>query len=112
MHIDVMIEIVVVVDKSTGNSRVNYLSEIAAAGDVLDIYVSETSKSIALYHHAGYDAARRVLRDTQCMTYPDAGREKLILVGQVAHRLQIDAQNQLEVSRAPLRLKAIPLDEW
>ena len=112
MHIDVMIEIVVVVDKASGNSRVNYLSEIAPADDTLDIYVSETSKSIALYHQASYDAERRLLRDTQSMRYPDAAREKLILVGQIARNLQIDPINQIEVSRAPLRLKAIPLDEW
>jgi hypothetical protein len=112
MHVDVMIEIVVVADKTSGNSRVNYLSDIVSADDAMDIYVSETSKSIALYHHSSYDAARRLLRDTQQMQYPDATHEKLILVGQVARALQIDAATQLEVSRAPLRLKAIPLDEW
>ena len=112
MHIDVMIEIVVVVDKASGNSRVNYLSEIAMADDPLDIYVSETSKAIALYHHSSYDAARKALRETQAMVYPDPAHEKLILVGQVARSLQLDPVNQLEVSRAPLRLKAIPLDEW
>ena len=112
MHVDVMIEIVVVADKTSGNSHVNYLSEIVSDDDAIDIYVSETSKSIALYHQSSYKAARRVLHDTQQMTYPDGAREKLILVGQVARSLQIDPATQLEVSRAPLRLKAIPLDEW
>ena len=112
MHVDVMIEIVVVAEKASGNSRVNYLSEIVSVDYVMDIYVSENSKSIALYHQSSYDARRRTLRDNQEMTYPDAAREKLILVGQVARSLQIDPVTQLEVSRAPLRLKAIPLDEW
>ena len=112
MRIDVMIEIVVIVEKSSGNTTVVYLCGIAPADDSMDIYVAETSKSIALYHHDGYDNARRDLRTRGRMTYPDGKREKLILVGQVRRSLQLDPATHLEVSRAHLRLKAIPLDEW
>ncbi|MEC5215345.1 hypothetical protein RCH09_000275 [Actimicrobium sp. GrIS 1.19] len=112
MRADVMIEIVVVVDKASGHSKVVYLCDIAPAGDSMDLFVAEDSKSIALYHHLRYDDAGRDRRNRAAMTYPDGRGEKLILVGQVQRALQLDAATQIEVSRAHLRLKAIPVDEW
>ena len=112
MHKDVMIEIVVVADKAGGNSKVVYLYEDAPSDDAMDIYVSEVSKSIALYRESSYDRTRLALRNNQQMTFPGNPGEKLILVGQVRRTLDYDPATQLEVSRAPLRLKAIPIDEW
>lgn len=112
MRIDIMIEIVVTVAKSTGDSTVNYLSDIAPIDDSMDIYVAEVSKSIALYHHAGYNEARRAMRDARQTISPQHPAEKMILVGQVRRALSFDPATHVEVSRAQLRLKDIPLDEW
>lgn len=112
MRTDVMIEIVVIVEKSSGTSKVIYLCDIAPADESMDIYVAELSKSIALYHHDSYDDARRALRAQRRMTYPGGDGERLILVGQVRRTFAFDPVTHLELSRAQLRLKAIPLDEW
>ncbi|MDP9109446.1 MAG: hypothetical protein M3N23_10310 [Pseudomonadota bacterium] len=111
MRADVMIEIVVVLEKASGHSKVVYVCDIAPADAAMDMFVAESTQAIALYHHSSYDAARQSMKLQGAMRYPGSG-EKMILVGQVRRYLQLDTATQLEVSRAPLRLKDIPIDEW
>ena len=112
MHIDLTIEIVVLEEKSSGDSKVFYCSDFAPVGQSLDLYVSEQECSIALYHPAAYDDP--VLKERlsrKAMTYPGRPQEKMVLVGHVHGALPVDPASHVEVSRAHLSLKAIPVDE-
>lgn len=112
MRTDVVIEIVVLIEKSTGKNRVIYLSECAPADRALDLYVSESSRRIALYHqHAYDDDVLKARRNQNNMVYPGTTDEKMIFVGHVMNASRHDPATHLEVSRAPLHLKNIPIDE-
>ena len=112
MHTDVTIEIVVVIEKATGRNRVVYLSNIAPAEQAMDLFVSETSRLIALYHQDAYnDDVLKARRTQNNMLYPGSTTEKMIFVGQVSRTLKYDLDSHIEVSRAQLHLKHIPIDE-
>ncbi len=112
MHTDLTIEIIVLVDKESGASKVVYRSDFAPTAQPLDLYVAEKSRAIALYHQAAY--ADPVLAErlrNASMVYPGQPDERLILVGQLQGDLQPDVLTHVELSRAPLHLKGIPVDE-
>lgn len=112
MYTDLIIEVVVLAEKQGGASKIVYRSDFVPVGQTMDLYVSEESRLIALYHHAAYaDPVLAERHRTNQMVYPGRAHEKLILVGRVHGTIEGDAQMQVEVSRAPLRLKAIPVDE-
>lgn len=112
MRADITIEIVVVAEKLTGQSRVVYLCDCAPVDETMDMFVSDPGKLIALYHQDAYrDDTLRARRHQNAMTYPGDLHEKMILVGQVRRTLAIDHASHIEVSRAQLHLKNIPIDE-
>jgi hypothetical protein len=112
MRADITIEIIVVAEKLTGQSRVVYVSECAPVGEAMEMFVSETGKLIALYHQDAYrNDTLRARRHQNAMVYPGMPHEKMILVGHVRGRLDIDHESHIEVSRAQLHLKNIPIDE-
>ena len=111
MRHDMKIEIVVLVEKASNQSRVVYFSEFAPADQPMDMYVSETGRLIALYHQEAYgNDTLRTRRDQNCMIYPGSLNEKMVRVGQLYGTLPADGSHA-EVSRAPLNLKNIPVDE-
>lgn len=111
MYVDLVIEIVVLAEKASGASKVFYCSDFAPEGQALDMYVSEQERAIALYHPAAYaDPVLGERHRRQAMTYPGRPQEKMLLVGQVRGAVVIDDEH-IEVSRAPLHLKSIPVDE-
>jgi hypothetical protein len=112
MRADITIEIVVVAEKLTGQSRVVYISDCAPADEAMDMFVSDPGKLIALYHQSAYrDDTLRARRHHNAMVYPGKLHEKMILVGQVRGKLIIDHASHIEVSRAQLHLTNIPIDE-
>lgn len=113
MRTDITIEIVVVAEKSTGQSRVIYISDFAPEGQAMDMFVSDPGKLIALYHQDAYrNDILRTRRHQGNMIYPDHARqEKMILVGQVRRKLDLDLDSHIEISRAMLHLNNIPIDE-
>ena len=112
MRTDILIEIVVIVEKATGKNKVVYLSSIATGSQPLDLFVSETNRHIALYHQEAYaDDELRNRRARNAMLYPGGEGEKMILVGQVESALNFDPALYFELSRAQLHLKHIPIDE-
>lgn len=112
MRTDLTIEIVVLEEKNSGDSKVFYCSDFAPVGQALDMYVSEQECSIALYHQAAYaDPVLGERHSRKAMSYPGRPAEKMVLVGQVYGALPVDPASHVEVSRAHLKLKAIPVDE-
>ena len=112
MRTDIMIEIVVMIEKSTGKNKVIYLSSIAPLEQCMDLFVSETSRQIALYHQEAYnDDILKARRNQNNMLYPGSTTERMIFVGHLAHALKFDPDSYIEVSRAQLHLKHIPIDE-
>ena len=112
MRTDIMIEIVVLIEKSTGKNKVAYLSSIAPLEQSMDLFVSETNRQIALYHQDAYnDDTLKARRNQNNMLYPGSTTEKMIFVGQLLHALKLDMSLYIEVSRAQLHLKHIPIDE-
>lgn len=112
MRADIVIEIIVVAEKLTGQSRVVYISDCAPVDEAMDMFVSDPGKLIALYHQDAYrNDILRARRHQNAMLYPGAPHEKMILVGQVRGKLEIDHASHIEVSRAQLHLTNIPIDE-
>lgn len=112
MRIDILIEIVVMIEKSTGKNKVVYLSSIAPPEQGMDLFVSETNRHIALYHQDAYnDDILKARRNQNNMLYPGSTTERMIFVGQLVHAMKLDMNLYLEVSRAQLHLKHIPIDE-
>ncbi|MGZ3157576.1 MAG: hypothetical protein ACXU7D_09185 [Burkholderiaceae bacterium] len=112
MRADITIEIVVIAEKMTGQSRVVYISDCARADEAMDMFVSDPGKLIALYHQSAYrDDTLRARRHQNAMVYPGMPNEKMILVGQVRGKLTIDHDSHIEISRAQLHLTDIPIDE-
>jgi hypothetical protein len=111
MRQDVTIEIVVILEKPAGLSKVVYCSSVVPAGQTMDLYVSEIKKSIALYHPEAYENdILRTRRAQNSMTYPGT-QEKMLHVGQVTTSLSLNPQSHMEVCRAQLHLTGIPIDE-
>lgn len=113
MRKDLEIDIVVLVEKATGVSKVVYCSDVVQEGQTMDLYVSELNKSIALFHHEAYaDPVLQERREQHNMLYPGSkNNEKIILVGQLCGALHLDPGTYIEISRAALHLKNIPIDE-
>lgn len=113
MRTDIAIEIVVVAEKSTGVSRVEYISDFLTGDQTMDIFVSDPGKLIALYRPQAYEnPLLKTRRAENSMLYPGDGlQEKMILVGQVRGQLIMDLASHIEVSRAHLHLQNIPIDE-
>ncbi len=112
MRIDILIEIVVMIEKSTGKNKVVYLSSIAPPEQSMDLFVSETHRQIALYHQDAYnDDILKARRNQNNMLYPGSATEKMIFVGQLSRTSKLDPAAYIEVSRAQLHLKHIPIDE-
>lgn len=112
MHTDLTIEIIVLVHKQSGESKVVYRSDFAPTDQALDMYVAEQSRAIALYHQAAYaDPVLAERLQSKTMSYPGRPNERLILVGQLQGALHPESTTHVELSRAPLHLKAIPVDE-
>jgi hypothetical protein len=112
MRTDLTIEIVVLIEKSTGKNRVVYLSDYARAEGALDLFVSESTRRIALCHQDAYDNdTLKARRNQNNMHYPGSDIERMIYVGQLLSSLKCDSTTHIEVSRAQLHLKQIPVDE-
>ena len=112
MRSDILIEIVVMIEKATGKNKVVYLSSVAPAEQAMDLFVSETNRQIALYHQEAYeDDTLKARRNQNNMLYPGSTTERMIFVGQVVRALRFDPDLHFEVSRAQLHLKHIPIDE-
>jgi len=111
MRTDLTIEIVVLIEKATGRNKVVYLSDFAAADGALDLFVSETNRLIALYHQDAYGDTLKARRNQNNMLYPGSDSERMIFVGQLLNALKFDSTTHIEVSRAQLHLKHIPVDE-
>lgn len=113
MRADLTIEIVVVAERLTGQSRVVYVSDFAPVDQAMEMFVSDPGKLIALYHQDAYrNDILRARRHQNAMVYPGNDlHEKMILVGQVRGKLMIDHDSHIEVSRAQLHLTNIPVDE-
>ncbi|CAN5136273.1 hypothetical protein BH11PSE11_BH11PSE11_05130 [soil metagenome] len=111
MRTDLTIEIVVLIEKASGRNQVVYLSNLAEVDPALDLYVSEVNRHIALYHRDGDQDDQQTPRRSQSGLFYPGSTEKMMYVGELRSKLDFDAESHVEVSRAQLHLKNIPIDE-
>ena len=112
MRTDVTLEVVVLMAKATKQTHVVYLSDAAPSNNAMELFVSESGQSFALYsQEAYYDATLRKLRNENQLTTPGPSKEKLVLLGSVWGAPTFDSSSHLEISRSTLHLKGVAIDE-
>jgi hypothetical protein len=112
MHADVNIEVVVLLEKATGETKVFFLSTFAPGDQAMELFVSQSGHAFALYHMDAYsDKTLKNRRNTNNMLLPGQPTERLTLAGQVWHKSAYNAGDYIELSRSSLNLRNVPVDE-
>jgi hypothetical protein len=111
LRADVKIEVVVLVEKATGKTKVVFESSSAPADQAMDFFVSWSGKDFALYHQDAYYDKTLENRYKTNMLVPGKPTERLIFVGSVLGGLSYNQNEYIELNRSAIDLKNVPIDE-
>ena len=112
MNIDTEIDVLVLLDKQSGDNKVVYLSKTAYGDQALSLYVTESGNSFVLYSSdAFYNEKLQNRYEHHNMLHPDNPKERIVLVGSVFRDIPYKKEDYILISRSTLKLANAPFNE-